>query len=101
MKQEWAFHDEGLAGVHERQPHGGGHIFQISADSEQENIAVATQVLDHLGKSHDLLTFVEDRPGHDWRYALDSSAIRKLGWAPKVSFADGLTNTIEWFQHQT
>lgn len=74
------------------------HIFQISADDERENIAVAKAVLAALGKPESLISFVTDRPGHDWRYALDSSSVRNLGWKPKVSFEEGLREAIAWFQ---
>jgi dTDP-glucose 4,6-dehydratase len=74
-----------------------GEIYLISADEERENIATAKAVLDVLGKSHNLLSFVEDRLGHDWRYALDSSNTRELGWKPQVSFDEGLKKTVEWY----
>ncbi len=77
-----------------------GQIYLISADSERENIETAKKVLDELGKSHDLIEFVTDRPGHDFRYALDSSTIKGLGWSPKVSFEEGLKNTIQWYQEK-
>ncbi len=73
-------------------------IFHISADDERENIEVAKMVLDILKKPQSLLSFVEDRPGHDWRYALDSSNTRKLGWKPEVKFEDGLKKTVEWYK---
>lgn len=84
LATEWAFEE-------------GGHFFNISANNERENIEVAKMVLDILEKPHDLITFVDDRPGHDWRYALDSSVIRDLGWEPKVRFQEGLQKTIEWY----
>ncbi|MBT3834720.1 dTDP-glucose 4,6-dehydratase [Candidatus Peribacteria bacterium] len=73
------------------------NIFNISADDEKENIEVAKAILDILGKPHSLLEFVEDRPGHDWRYAIDSSETKKLGWSPRVSFEEGLEDTVEWY----
>ena len=52
-----------------------------------------------MDKSFDLIEFVEDRPGHDFRYSLDSSKIRtELNWSHKVSFENGLKNTIQWYQ---
>ncbi len=87
LKTDWAFTEH--------------HFFNVSADEERENIAVAKMVLDLLKKPHSLITFVKDRPGHDWRYALDSSGMRKLGWAPKVSFEEGLKKTVEWYQRKT
>lgn len=75
-----------------------GRIVHVSADEEQENIAVAKQVLQILGKPESLLTFVQDRPGHDWRYALDSSLLRSKRWSPKVPFTDGVHQAIDWYQ---
>ncbi len=74
--------------------------FNIGADSEQENIAVAKTVLQALGKPESLISFVEDRPGHDWRYAIDSAPIRNLGWKPKVRFEDGIQKTVEWYKER-
>ena len=74
-----------------------GKIYLIGADDERPNIETAKMVLDALGKSHDLISFVTDRPGHDWRYILDSSSTRDLGWKPQVTFADGLREMIEWY----
>lgn len=75
-----------------------GQTYLISADDERRNIDVAQQALDALGKPHSLIEFVTDRPGHDWRYALDNSSIRSLGWVPKVTFAEGVKRTVEWYQ---
>lgn len=74
------------------------HLFNVSADCERQNIDVAKRLLAELGKPESLLSFVKDRPGHDWRYALDSSNTRALGWAPKVSFEEGLAKTVAWYQ---
>jgi len=74
------------------------HLFHVSANSEQKNIDVAKKILEILGKPESLLSFVKDRPGHDWRYALDSSNTRALGWEPKVSFEEGLKKTVEWYR---
>jgi dTDP-glucose 4,6-dehydratase len=86
----WAFTDEKLE--------GSGHIFNISADAERQNIDVAKMILDILGKPHSLIEFVTDRPGHDWRYAIDSKAVRKLGWKPKITFDEGMKTTIDWYR---
>ena len=89
LATDWAFHDPEI---------GTGHIFNISADDERRNIDVAKRILQVLQKPENLLTFVTDRPGHDWRYALDSSSIRKLGWAPRVPFEKGLADTVAWYR---
>lgn len=74
------------------------NIFHVSADCERQNIDVAKRLLSELGKPESLLSFVKDRPGHDWRYAQDSSNTRALGWTPKVSFEEGLKKTVEWYR---
>jgi len=75
-----------------------GEVYNVGGNSERENIAVVRALLDHLGKSHDLITFVTDRPGHDRRYAIDASKIEtELGWRPSVVFEQGLAETIDWY----
>lgn len=74
------------------------NLYNVSADSEKKNIDVALSILKILKKPESLLSFVKDRPGHDWRYALDSSPLRKLGWKPNVSFEEGLEKTVEWYR---
>jgi dTDP-glucose 4,6-dehydratase len=74
-----------------------GKIFNISADDEQENVTVANMILSILKKPESLLSFVPDRPGHDWRYALDSSLVRSMGWKPSVTFREGLEKTVSWY----
>ena len=75
-----------------------GEIYNISAGEERTNLFIAKFILEMLGKSEDQIEFVEDRPGHDARYSLDSSRIRKeLGWRPEQSFEEGLQTTVEWY----
>jgi len=75
-----------------------GEIYNISAQNELTNIEIVTKILDLLDKPKDMITFVEDRPGHDIRYSLDSSKIRyKLGWKPKFSFEKALKETVNWY----
>ena len=78
----------------------GHRFFHVSANAEKENIEVAKTVLSVLGKPESLITYVTDRPGHDWRYALDSSELRARGWKPQVSFEEGLQKTMEWYRAQ-
>lgn len=75
-----------------------GEIYNISSGSELPNIEIVKKTLDLLYKPDDLMAFVEDRPGHDIRYSLDSSKIRsKLGWRPKFSFERALEATVNWY----
>jgi len=74
-----------------------GEIYNIGTECDLQNIEVAEKVLDAVGASRELIEFVKDRPGHDRRYALDSTKISKLGWSPQWSFEDGLKRTVEYY----
>jgi dTDP-glucose 4,6-dehydratase len=75
-----------------------GAIYNFGGDAEKKNIDVVRSILDFVGKSHGLITFVNDRPGHDLRYAMDYSlARRELGWEPLTSFSEGLASTLSWY----
>lgn len=75
-----------------------GEVYNIGADSERKNIEIVKLILSTLGKGEDLIEYVKDRPGHDRRYAIDSSKIEtELGWKPRVTFEQGMRQTIEWF----
>jgi dTDP-glucose 4,6-dehydratase len=73
-----------------------GEIYNVSSGEERTNLAVIKELLEVMAKN-DLIEFVEDRPGHDIRYSLDSSNIRDLGWTPKHEFEAGLKETVEWY----
>jgi dTDP-glucose 4,6-dehydratase len=81
--------------LHEAEP---GATFNVGTGVETSGREVAEAVLEIMGKPHGLIEYVADRPGHDYRYALDVSNITSLGWEPAVSFADGLERTVEWYQ---
>jgi dTDP-glucose 4,6-dehydratase len=75
-----------------------GSIYNISAGNEIPNLRVVEQILELMNKPKEIIQFVEDRPGHDVRYSLDSSRIRsELGWGPSISFREALDKTIEWY----
>jgi dTDP-glucose 4,6-dehydratase len=75
-----------------------GEVYNVGADTEQTNISVVESILQTLGKSRDLISYVEDRLGHDRRYAIDSSKIReKLEWHPIHQFEPSLRETIQWY----
>ena len=75
-----------------------GESYNISDSNELTNIELIEKILEHMGKSKDLIYFVEDRPGHDLRYGMDSSKIRsKLGWKPKNNISSNLETTISWY----
>jgi len=75
-----------------------GEIYNIGGENERENVTVTKAILQALGLSESLIEQVKDRPGHDRRYSIDCSKIKKLGWSPKTTFEDGLRQTVEWYQ---
>ena len=76
-----------------------GEVYNFGGASEMTNLALTKQLLASLGKGEDLITYVQDRPGHDLRYAIDfSKAERELGWRPRWTFGDGLAATIQWYK---
>lgn len=74
-----------------------GEIYNISSGNELSNLEVVQQILKIMEKPQELIEFVEDRPGHDLRYSLDSSKIMKLGWKPRHSFKESLSETVNWY----
>ena len=75
-----------------------GETYCIGGDSERNGIEIADTILNLLGKTINLKTLVEDRKGHDMRYAMDHSKITdELGWKPSVAFDEGIKKTIEWY----
>ncbi len=74
-----------------------GETYNIPGGTEMANRDTVRLLLERLGKPWSLVRHVEDRPGHDRRYAMDGSRIAALGWRPRVSFDDGLAATVDWF----
>lgn len=75
-----------------------GERYNIGGHNEKRNIDIVKLILKHLQKSENLIEFVEDRKGHDYRYAIDPSKIKKeLGWKPRTKFEDGIIKTIDWY----
>ena len=75
-----------------------GEVYNVSAGNEYPNIEVVKKILRIMNKSESLITFVEDRPGHDIRYSLNSSKIRdELGWKPRYGFDEALKETVKWY----
>jgi len=75
-----------------------GEIYNIGGNNEKKNIEIVKLILENLNKPESLIKYVEDRPGHDRRYAIDSTKIRKeLGWKPKYTFEKGIVKTIKWY----
>jgi dTDP-glucose 4,6-dehydratase len=80
--------------------HGGkpGEVYNIGGNNEKKNIDVVKEILSYLNKPIDLIEYIKDRPGHDQRYAIDATKIKRdLGWGPVYSFKSGLYETINWY----
>jgi dTDP-glucose 4,6-dehydratase len=75
-----------------------GNVYNVAGGNERENVVVTHKILEVVGKGHELIRHVEDRPGHDRRYSIDSAKLISLGWAPKMSFDDGFAQTAEWYK---
>ncbi len=81
---------------HKGQP---GEVYNIGGNNERQNIEITRLVLSELGKGEELIKYVQDRPGHDRRYAIDSTKIQKeLGWQPLHTFETGIRQTISWYK---
>jgi dTDP-glucose 4,6-dehydratase len=99
QRREWVHVDDHCAAIELALRQGvGGEVYNIGGQ-ERENLEVVRRILDLTGASRDLVRMVADRPGHDRRYAVDSSKLRALGWAPRHSFdGGGLEETVEWYR---
>ena len=98
--RDWIFVEEHCDAVYEILMNGkSSQTYNISANNEINNLEIVNKILEIMGKSSDLIEFVEDRPGHDQRYSLDSSKIKnEFGWSTKINFEEGLRKTIEWYE---
>ena len=75
-----------------------GHVYNITAYEEITNLTIVKKILEILGKSENMIEYVNDRPGHDKRYSIDCSKIENsLGWKPKYEFDDALKETVSWY----
>ena len=97
--RDWIFVDDHCDAVSSVLFNGKkGESYNISANNEVDNITIVKKILAIMNKSEDLMQFVEDRPGHDFRYSLDSKKISNdLNWTTKLSFEKGLEKTIQWY----
>jgi dTDP-glucose 4,6-dehydratase len=106
--RDWLHVDDHARALHMIMTRGRlGESYNVGADCERRNIelveAICELVDDYAPRPknmarHELITFVEDRPGHDMRYAIDASRVRtELGWRPRQSFASGLAETVQWY----
>jgi dTDP-glucose 4,6-dehydratase len=98
--RDWVWVDDNCAGVWAALERGKpGQAYNLGGDSERENIVVVKAILAALGKPESLIRYVDDRPGHDRRYAIDfSKAQGELAWAPATTFEAGIEATVRWYR---
>ena len=98
--RDWIHVEDHCAAVFDVLMQGrAGEIYNVGADNERTNLDLVRAILSHLGRSEELIEFVPDRPGHDRRYAIDSTKIRtEIGWKPLHDLERGLAETIEWYR---
>jgi len=97
--RDWIFVDDHCEAVYKVLLKGrSGESYNISANNEVDNLTIVKKILEILDKPQDLVKSVEDRPGHDFRYSLDSSKVRsQLNWSENTNFDDGLKKTVDWY----
>ena len=97
--REWLFVSDCAEAVFEIIEKGKeGEIYNVGSGEERRNIEVVKAILSILNKPEDLITFVKDRPGHDFRYSLNTDKIeREIGWKAKVKFEEGIEKTVKWY----
>jgi len=79
-----------------------GETYCVGGNCEKTNMEITNKILDLMGKGEEMIEYVKDRPGHDLRYAIDNSKIkRELGWEPKISFEDGMIQTVGWYRENS
>ena len=100
-RRDWLHVEDHCAALVALMTHPGieGETFNIGAHDEYDVLAITSTILDLIGKPSSLIRHVTDRPGHDRRYAVDTTRIeRATGWAPRISFADGIRQTVDWYR---
>ena len=97
--RDWIFVDDHCNAIFNVLTNGkSGESYNISASNEIDNITIVKKILSLMNKSEDLIEFVEDRPGHDFRYSMDSQKTKKeLNWQTKVNFDEGIKITVDWY----
>ena len=99
--RDWIYVDDHCNGIISCLLNGkSGESYNISANNEIDNMTIVKKILEIMGKSEDMIEFVEDRPGHDFRYSMSSDKIsKKLGWKIENNFEKGIENTVNWYNN--
>lgn len=96
--RDWTYVADNCSGLFSILEKGkDNEIYNISANQEYTNIEIVQNICNVMGKGYNLITFVNERPGHDFRYSINTSKIRELGWEPNFKFKEGIVNTVDWY----
>jgi dTDP-glucose 4,6-dehydratase len=97
--RDWLYVEDNCEAI-DRVLHKGkwGETYNLGSANERKNIQITNEILKQLGKSKAWIKHVKDRPGHDWRYAITNSKLRKLGWKERTPFEKGISKTIQWYK---
>ncbi len=99
--RDWLYVEDHCSGIELVLREGAtGQAYNVGAGDERENLEVTRRILELTGADPSLVRHVDDRPGHDRRYSLDSSKLRALGWQPARPFEEGLRETVEWYRER-
>jgi len=97
--RDWLYVEDHCAGIELVLREGApGEIYNVGGGDEHENIEVAERIIELAGCDRSLLRRVDDRPGHDRRYSIDTTKLRGLGWSTQTTFDDGLAQTVSWYR---
>ena len=97
--RNWLYVDDFARGIGVALGHGQpGEAYNVGGPDECPNLQVVQRILELTGRDESLIEYVTDRPGHDRRYSLGSEKVRALGWEARVRFADGLAETVAWYE---
>jgi len=98
-KRDWLYVEDNCSAVETLLEKGEkGHAYNVAAHNEKTNLEITNFILKELGKGEEMVEHVKDRPGHDKRYALDTSKIEKIGWKPEWDFEKALKHTVQWYK---
>ena len=99
QSRDFVYVEDHCAGIETALERGAsGEIYNVGGGNEIENLTTTTRLLELTGRDESHIRYVTDRPGHDRRYALDTSKLQALGWRPEVTFDEGLQRTVEWYR---
>jgi dTDP-glucose 4,6-dehydratase len=97
--RDWIHVDDHCEGIWTAMERGApGEVYNVGGGNEEPNLAITRRILALTGRDASLIRHVADRPGHDRRYALDTTRLRALGWAPRRTVDDALPDTVEWYR---